>query len=92
VTEREALFSNWHEQALALGNKHLTKVAKMLKVHLPGLLAYLQHHTSNSIAEGLNGQIQLIKARSRGFRRFHNFRIAILFFVGKLDRYPQEIL
>lgn len=91
VSEGEAFFSNWYEQALTLGNKHLTKVAKMLQDHLPGLLAYLQHHTSNAIAEGLNGQIQLIKARSRGFRRFQNFRIAILFFLGKLELNPQGI-
>jgi hypothetical protein len=36
-------------------------------------------------AEDLNGQIQLIKARARGFRRFPNFRVAILFYLGKLD-------
>ena len=89
VVEGEVFFGNWYEQALALENKHLTKVAKMLRDHLPGLLAYIEHRVSNSVAECLNGQIQLIKARARGFRRFQNFRIAILFFLGKLDLYPQ---
>ena len=90
VEEGEAFFWNWYEQALALGNKHLTKVAQMLCAHLPGLLAYLTHRTSNAVAEGLNGQIQLIKARARGFRRFAQFRIAILFFLGRLDMNPQK--
>ena len=90
VSEGEAFFWNWYEQAQALGNKHLTKVAQMLCEHLPGLLAYLQHRTSNAVAEGLNAQIQLIKARARGFRRFAQFRIAILFFLGKLDMNPHK--
>jgi len=90
VEEGEAFFGNWSEQALALGNKHLTKVAQRLQDHLPGLLAYLCHRTSNAVAEGLNGQIQLIKARARGFRQFAQFRIAILFFLGKLDMNPHK--
>jgi len=90
VPEGEAFFWNWYEQARALGNKHLTKVAQMLCAHLPGLLAYLCHRTSNAVAEGLNAQIQLIKARARGFRRFAAFRIAILFFLGRLDLNPHK--
>ncbi|MCX6380437.1 MAG: transposase, partial [Armatimonadetes bacterium] len=43
-------------------------------------------------AEGLNSQIQLIKANARGYRKFDNFRVAILFFLGKLDLYPHESL
>ncbi len=90
VEEGEAFFWNWYEQALALGNKHLTKVTQMLRDHLPGLLAYLRHRTNNAVAEGLNAQIQLIKARARGFRRFVQFRIAILFFLGRLDMNPHN--
>jgi len=48
------------------------------------------HRVSNGIAEGLNGQIQLLKASARGFRQFGNFRVAILFFLGKLDMYPHK--
>lgn len=90
VEEGQAFFDNWYATALELGNKHLTKVAQMLYTHLTGLLAYLRHKTNNAIAEGLNAQIQLIKARARGFRKFAHFRIAILFFLGKLDLSPQE--
>ena len=90
MEEGEVFFGNWYEQALALGNKHLTKVAQMLQGHLPGLLAYLCHRTNNAVAEGLNAQVQLIKARARGFRQFAQFRIAILFFLGRLDMNPQK--
>lgn len=87
----KAFFDNWYQQALKLDNPHLTKVAQMLQNHLTGLLAYLQHRTTNATAEGLNSQIQLLKASARGYRRFENFRVAILFFLGKLDMNPLEI-
>ena len=73
-----------------LANPHLTKVAEMLQRHLPGLLAYVRHRVTNGIAEGLNGQIQLLKASARGFRQFANFRVAILFFLGRLEMYPHK--
>lgn len=85
-----SFFERWYDAALVLGNVHLNKVAQMLKRHLAGLLAYIVHRVSNGIAEGLNGQIQLLKASARGFRQFGNFRVAILFFLGKLDMYPHK--
>lgn len=84
-------FTQWYDEAIVLGNTHLTKVAKMLNTHLTGLLAYLRHHVTNAMAEGLNSRIQQIKASAHGFRRFSSYRIAILFFLGKLDLYPQKM-
>lgn len=89
VPEARTFFINWFEFAQEVGCKALTKVAFMLDDHLRGLLNYHLHHQTNATAEGINGQIQRIKANARGFRRFKNFRIAILFFLGKLDLYPQ---
>jgi transposase len=85
-----SFFERWYQAALILGNTHLTKVAEMLNRHLTGLLAYIRHRVTNGTAEGLNSQVQLIKANARGFRRFNNFRVAILFFLGKLDLYPHK--
>ena len=80
----------WYEAARALGNTHLSKVARMLNDHKEGLLAYIEHKVSNASAESLNAQIQHVKACARGYRTFSNFRIAILFFLGKLELNPQE--
>jgi hypothetical protein len=44
---------------------------------------------SNASAEGLNSQIQALKALARGFRNGSCFRRAILFFFGQLHLYPQ---
>ncbi len=40
------------------------------------------------MAERLNGKIQEVKVVSRGYRKFKNFRSAILFFHGGLNLYP----
>ncbi len=90
LQEAETFFQQWYEAALALGNEPLSKVARMLNDHKQGLLAYIRHKVTNAAAESLNAQIQHIKACAKGYRRFSNFRVAILFFLGKLDLYPQE--
>lgn len=91
VSSAKDFFVQWHEAAVALGNRFLTQVADMLAGHLDGLLAYTKHKITNSYAESINGMIQLLKANARGFRRFENFRTAILFYHGGLNLYPQEI-
>jgi transposase len=68
----------------------VSEVAKKLKRHLDNILTYLKHRITNAVAEGLNSKIQQIKSAARGFRKFENFRIAILFFCGKLDMSPQK--
>ena len=66
-------------------------MADLLHKHLDGLLAYIRHRVTNAVAENLNGQIQRVKSNTRGFRHFANFRVAVLFFLGKLDLYPQTL-
>lgn len=83
-------FENWFEGAQAVGNIHLTRVARMLKNHLAGLLSYIEHRVTNATAESLNALIQQIKANAKGFRKWESFRIAILFFLGKLDLQPHR--
>ncbi|MGK5082601.1 transposase, partial [Bdellovibrionota bacterium FG-1] len=36
----------------------------------------------------MNSKIQMIKSNARGFRNFEKYRIAILFYCGRLDLYP----
>jgi transposase len=89
-TDARTFFVTWYDAALALGNAHLTQVARMLMSHINGLLAYIRHRVTNALAEAINGHIQRIKANARGFRRFENFRIAILFFWGTLELCPHK--
>ena len=85
-----SFFNEWYSWAVRCRLKPIAKKAKMLKRHLPGLLAYVTHHVTNAVSEGFNSKIQSIKANARGFRSFANYRIRILFFCGKLKLLPQE--
>lgn len=81
-------FDGWYWWATHSRLEPMIKVAKMLKRHLENILTYLQHRITNATAEGFNSKIQAIKAASRGFRNFSNYRIAILFHCGRLQMYP----
>jgi len=84
----ETFFRRWYAAVQRLGNAPLKEAAQRFNDHLPGILAYLRQRVTNAEAEGLNSQIQTLKANARGFRDSDNFRIAILFFLGRLHLYP----
>jgi transposase len=88
IEEAEIFFKRWYLSATHSRLKPIIEVAKMLKRHLEGLLAWIKHHVSNGLVESFNSKIQQIKSIARGFRDFNNYRIAILFHLGGLDMYP----
>jgi transposase len=83
-----AFFKKWFGWATRSQLKPVIKVARMLRKHLENILTYLRHPITNAVTEGLNSKIQSIKSNARGFRSFHNYRIRILFFCGKLQLHP----
>ncbi len=60
----------------------------MMIKHIDGVVNALISNLNNAMAERLNGKIQELKLIGRGYRRFENFRSAILFFHGGLNLYP----
>lgn len=83
-------FKRWYFWATHSRLNPIIAVAKTLKRHEDGILAYLKHRITNAVTEGLNSKIQQIKSAARGFRNFDHYRIAILFHCGKLDLYPHK--
>jgi transposase len=81
-------FTRWFRTVRRSKLEPLKKVALTFKDHLLGLLNYFVHPITNALTEGFNSRIQAIKADARGFRRFANYRVRILFFCGKLDLLP----
>jgi transposase len=88
--EAYILFSRWCEDAIKAKLKEVSKVVEMFQNHLNGVLNAMVNNLTNAMAERLNGKIQEIKTVGRGYRRFENFRSAILFFHGGLNLYPQN--
>lgn len=88
LEESEAIFEEWHRSVKKSAIAEVIKVAEMFANHLRGVLNAMTSEVSNAIAERLNGKIQLLKSIGRGYRKFENFRSAILFFYGKLSLFP----
>ena len=81
-------FNKWFYRATHSRLSPIIKVAYMLNNHFDGIITYIKHRISNSVAEGINSKIQAIKTCARGFRKFKNFRYAILFHCGGLELNP----
>ena len=82
-------FQRWYFWATHSRLKPIIDAAKTLKRHITNIMNYFKHRITNAVAEGLNSKIQNIKSNARGYRNFNNYRVAILFYCGKLDLHPQ---
>lgn len=82
-------FNRWYAWAIRSQLEPIKKVARMIKRHLPNILTWFKHPISNAVSEGLNSKIQTVKANARGYRSFESYRIAILFYCGKLEMAPE---
>ena len=81
-------FEQWYENTLELNIQPMIKVADTMLRHLDGIINSAFTHVTNSIAEGINSQIQVIKTVARGFANPDRYRNAILFFQGNLRLFP----
>jgi transposase len=88
LEESESIFWEWYNSVKTTKINEVIKVAEMFSEHLRGVLNAMTSSLSNAMAERLNGKIQLLKTVARGYRKFENFRSAILFFYGKLSLFP----
>ena len=59
-------------------------VARTIRRHWEGIVAYLWTRINNGTAEALNGIIQTVKRKSRGFRTVENFRLMIYLVAARL--------
>ena len=76
--------NSWGIRVEEVGVNEVMKIAQMFQDHLQGVGNALCHPQSNAKAERMNGKIQEVKTVGRGYRKFENFRSAILFFCGGL--------
>ena len=77
-------FEQWYTDTLDKNIKPMIKVADTMLKHLKGIVNAAVSYITNSIAENLNSQIQIVKSIARGFANANAYRNAILFFNGNL--------
>lgn len=81
-------FEQWYIDALVSGIKRMIKVADTMLNHLKGIVNSAVSFITNSVAENLNSQIQVVKSVGRGFANVDGYRNSIMFFQGKLIMNP----
>jgi len=84
----DRFFGKWHRSVKRSRLQPMKDAAEKIKRHLKNILTYFTHRITNAATEGMNSFIQAIKSNARGFRRFESYRVAILFYLGKLDMLP----
>ena len=88
LTNAIGLHTKWMADSINKKIAEVTKVVDMFKNHIARVTNALVYNQSNAMAERLNGKIQELKTIGKGYRKFENFRSAILFFHGGLNLYP----
>jgi transposase len=63
----------------------LKKIARSLKAHFEGIVAYAQTGLTNGLLEGINTKIQLIKRTARGYKCTETFKRMIYLSFGCLE-------
>jgi len=64
----EAFLKDWCEKADQTAIGQLMKMAKTLRTHASGILAYAEHPITSGKLEGINNKIKTLTKRSYGFR------------------------
>ena len=63
----------------------MKEVAKMIRSHLEGIVAWAQTRQTNGFLEAINGLFQAAKRKARGFTRIATIKTVIFLISGKLD-------
>jgi transposase len=83
--EAEIRLKNWYSWAIRCQIDQVRKVAKTVKNHWNGILAWFNSKLSNGFLEAVNGLIQAVKRRARGYRTTKNLINMAYLIAGKLD-------
>ncbi len=79
------LLKKWYFWATHSKLRPIIKVAKTMKRHWDGIIAWTDGNINNGILEGLNSIIQAAKRKARGFRSTKNLIIISYLVTGNLN-------
>ena len=79
------MLSQWCANVLRSKVEPMKEVAKMIRNHFDGIVAWTQTRQTNGFIEAINGLFQAAKRKARGFVRFATMRTVLFLIAGKLD-------
>ena len=74
----EAFLKDWCDQASQTGIGQMLRMAKTLRTHAAGILAYAEHPITSGKLEGINNKIKTLTKRSYGFHDENFFILKLL--------------
>lgn len=80
-----ALLWQWCTNVMRSKVEPMKGVAKMIRRHLEGIVAWARTRQTNGFLEALNGLFQAAKRKARGYGRLSTARTVIFLLAGKLD-------
>jgi energy-coupling factor transporter ATP-binding protein EcfA2 len=80
-----AMLQHWCNCVMRSKVEPMKEVARLVRTHLEGIVAWAQTRQTNGFLEALNGLFQAAKRRARGFKRMSTIRTVIFMIAGKLD-------
>ena len=85
INVMRAMLEHWCLCVMRSKVEPMKEVAKMIRSHLEGIVAWAQTRQTNGFLEAINGLFQASKRRARGFTRLSTIRTVIFLIAGKLD-------
>lgn len=80
-----ALLRQWCTNVMRSKVEPMKAVAKMIRNHLEGIVAWARSRMTNGFLEALNSLFQAAKRKARGYRKLSTIRTIIFLIAGKLD-------
>jgi transposase len=79
------MLRQWCTNVMRSKVEPMKDVARMIRNHLEGIVAWARTRMTNGFLEALNGLFQAAKRKARGYRRLSTIRTIIFLIAGKLD-------
>lgn len=79
------MLTQWATNIMRSKVEPMKAVAKMVRSHVDGIVAWTQTRQNNGFLEAINGLFQATKRKARGYGTFSTIRTVVFLLAGKLD-------
>jgi transposase len=79
------MLTQWATNIMRSKVEPMKAVAKMVRSHVDGIVAWTQTRQNNGFLEAINGLFQAAKRKARGYGTFSTIRTVVFLLAGKLD-------
>ena len=85
INVMRGMLTQWCTNVMRSKVEPMKDVARLIRNHMEGIVAWAQTRQTNGFLEALNGLFQAAKRKARGYGRFSTIRTVIFLIAGKLD-------